>query len=688
MTNQPEQHTARPELSRTVLPRNAIATVACAVAAVAACIGLALAGSRPTAAPEGLPDAGAVTGWSLPATTAIAWLIGALTLGLLIVPVLALGTRTAPDSTAVIARSGRAASVVAVVWMIVLGIQTLLAASLAFGIPPSRMDGAVVSSFVQQTAQGRALCIQLLGAFVIALVAWTITSRTQAAVAASGALLVLLPPALTGHASSAANHDTAVTALAIHIAGYTLWAGGLMALVIIGTALPNILPTAVPRFSSLALWAFAATAISGLINASLRLASPLELFTTGYGRTVVIKIVLTAVVVGLGWWHRRHSMRTLAAAPASWSFLRLAGAEVLLFAATIGVGAALSNSAPPVSGATDLSEASAARVVLGFDLPPAPTGVRVLTETRADLLWLALSILLGALYLRAIVTLARRGDRWPLGRTVSFGIGLLLILAATSAGIGVYAPVLFSAHMVQHMVLSTLAPIFLVLGAPLTLALRALPTSPSDPGPREWLVALLHSRPLKFIAHPLIAAAIFTASFFGLYFTALLPTLMGSHWGHVLMQVHFLLAGYLFFWTLIGIDPGPRRLPYPLRILVLLGVMSIHAFFNIAILQSTTVLAEPYFVSLQRPYLLDLLADQRTGASVGWAMGELPLLVVMLVLAVQWARSEDREAARSDRRSEVARAKGDTDELDDYNTMLAALEEREQLRRSGQRDPA
>jgi putative copper resistance protein D len=228
------------------------------------------------------------------------------------------------------------------------------------------------------------------------------------------------------------------------------------------------------------------------------------------------------------------------------------------------------------------------------------------------------------------------------------------------------------------MLLSTVAPIFLVLGAPASLALRALPTGSNGAGVRELLVSVLNSRFIHFFSNPIVAAIVFVSGFFGLYFTALFPALMGSHWGHTIMQVHFLLAGYLFFWTLIGIDPGPKRAPYPIRILVLLASMSIHAFFNIAILQSNEILAQSYFASIERPYLTDLLADQRVGADIGWALGELPLLIVMITLTVQWSRTDARDAKRSDRQADrAARGDGGPDKLGDYNAYLAKLADRD-----------
>jgi putative copper resistance protein D len=429
----------------------------------------------------------------------------------------------------------------------------------------------------------------------------------------------------------------------------------------------------------LALWAYVVVIGSGLANAWIRLSTLSDIWTTGYGRLLLIKTGCAIALGWLGWYHRKRTIRSSVLHGQTAGFIRFATIEVVIMVATIGVGVGLSQTAPPVNDAIDLTKASAARLVLGFELPPPPTAFSVLVQqVRPDALWIFVALLLGALYALGIRKLAAQGDKWPMGRTISWVGGWLIILWSTSGGIATYSHVLFSAHMVQHMLLSTVAPIFLVLGAPASLALRALPTGSNGAGVRELLVSVLNSRFIHFVSNPIVAAIVFVSGFFGLYFTALFPALMGSHWGHTIMQVHFLLAGYLFFWTLIGIDPGPKRAPYPIRILVLLASMSIHAFFNIAILQSNEILAQSYFASIERPYLTDLLADQRVGADIGWALGELPLLIVMITLTVQWSRTDARDAKRSDRQADrAARGDGGPDKLGDYNAYLAKLADRD-----------
>jgi cytochrome c oxidase assembly factor CtaG len=127
----------------------------------------------------------------------------------------------------------------------------------------------------------------------------------------------------------------------------------------------------------------------------------------------------------------------------------------------------------------------------------------------------------------------------------------------------------------------------------------------------------------------------------------------------------------LFFYVLIGVDPSPRRLPPFAALALLLIVMPFHAFFSIAIMSSSTPLGGDFFSRLDRPYQTDLLADQDLGGSLSWALGELPILLVLLAVFVQWLRSDAREARRIDRR-EDRKAAGESD-LDAYNRYLARL---------------
>ena len=292
---------------------------------------------------------------------------------------------------------------------------------------------------------------------------------------------------------------------------------------------------------------------------------------------------------------------------------------------------------------------------------------------------IGLLVIAGLLYFKGVRTLSAAGTKWPVGRTVAFISGLAAIDFATSGGLGVYAKFSFSYHMTAHMVLGMIAPIGIILGAPITLALRTLPQGRGghERGVRGTLVAILHSRLFSSFANPIVALAIFDGSLFALYLTPLFGTLMASHVGHIVMNIHFILAGALFFHVIVGIDPNPRRIHHLARIVTLFAAMSIHAFFSIAVMSSTTLLDGGYYQSLQTPWVTDLLADQRQGGAIGWAMGEVPILLALIATFVQWMRDDSKEAQRLERSSARKAAMGQPDELAQYNAYLATLAERD-----------
>jgi putative copper resistance protein D len=306
-------------------------------------------------------------------------------------------------------------------------------------------------------------------------------------------------------------------------------------------------------------------------------------------------------------------------------------------------------------------------------MPAAPTASRFILGWEPTGVALAVVGLGAALYLKGLLVLHRRGDAWPVGRTVSWFIGLLVVAWAGFGGLGQYSHVLFSAHMVSHMMLSMVAPIFLVLGAPVTLALRTLPgpRRPGEVSPRGMLTAVLHSRLVSLVTHPLVGPALFVGSLFGLYFTPAFENLMGSHWGHAAMQLHFLAVGTLYFYVLVGVDPSPRTLQPVVRFALLLVTIPFHAFFSISVMSSNSVIAESYWRAIDRPYATDLLHDQYVGGSISWAMGEIPLLLVMGAIFVQWIRSDSREARRLDRAAD----RDEDAELAAYNARLRDLAE-------------
>ncbi|WP_055400169.1 MULTISPECIES: cytochrome c oxidase assembly protein [unclassified Mycobacterium] len=489
----------------------------------------------------------------------------------------------------------------------------------------------------------------------------------------AGSVLTLIPLGLTGHSSAGGSHDLATNSLLIHLVAAGLWAGGLLVLAAYGLRGGGHLALAARRFSAVALWCWVAMALSGVMNAVVRV--PLgDLLTTDYGRLVVAKFLALCVLGVLGWRQRRSSVGRLQAEPdgARRVLLRLALTEAAVFGLTFGVAVGLGRTPPPPPPARlpSIPEAE-----IGYDFNGPPTPARILFDWRFDLIFGTAAIVLAGLYVAAVLRLRRRGDAWPPGRTTAWLLGCLALLFVTSSGIGRYMPAMFSVHMVAHMGLSMLVPILLVLGAPVSLALRALPAAGRDdpPGMREWLLAALHSRLSRFLTNPVVATVLFVAGFYGLYLSTLFDTAVGSHSGHLAMNVHFLLSGYLFYWIVIGVDPTPRPIPPLAKVGVVFASLPLHAFFGVVLMGTRRVLGADYYRSLGLSWHTDLLGDQRLGGGIAWAAGELPLVIVMLALLVQWARSDDRTARRLDRAAE----RDDDAELVAYNAMLAELARRD-----------
>ncbi|GGV60085.1 membrane protein [Streptomyces griseoloalbus] len=304
------------------------------------------------------------------------------------------------------------------------------------------------------------------------------------------------------------------------------------------------------------------------------------------------------------------------------------------------------------------------------DLPPFTLGRGLVWS--ADPFFLIACLLGLALYGWGVARLVRRGDKWPVGRTVAFFAGVLSIGLMMCTKLNDYGMVMFSVHMVQHMVISMVSPILILLGAPITLALRALPPAGRGrKGPRELLLMLLHSRYLRIVTHPVFTIPLFIASLYGLYFTPLFDFLMGSTTGHIAMMVHFLAVGLVFFWPIMGVDPGPHRPGYLMRMLELFAGMPFHAFFGIALMMAST----PMVTTFENPpgsLGIEALSDQNAAGGIAWAFSEVPSVLVLLALLFQWYASDQRQARRKDR---AADRDGDQ-ELEAYNAYLASLHAR------------
>ncbi len=639
-------------------------------------IGAALVASGATAlalsdlAADQLGDPGLPVRVMIPLISAVGDVATAVTMAALVLAAVVI-----PARSPAFALSMRIALVASVVWTLTAIAAIVGAYAVAAGTPLDAPEfGGGVQLFVTSFELGQYLLAAALLAAVTATVTSAATGPVGAGWSALAALVALVPIALSGHSGSAENHETATTSLGLHLIGLSVWVGGVIVLALVARHLGSDMTGVATRFSGLALVAACLVVGSGVLNASTRI-DTVDQLGSQYGLLVVAKLGLGIVLVAVGAVHRRSTLPAVAAGQPH-AFTRLLVAEVVIMAATIGVAVALSTTVPPVSEVTAPLGATAVEVLAGYPEPPAPTAERYLVSWQPDPLWLLVAGALLVGYLCGVRRLRRRGDAWPPLRTLLFTVGCIALVWVTSGGPAVYGRWTFSGHMAQHMLLAMIVPIFFVAGAPLLLAMRTLrPRTDGSRGAREWLLGALQS-PLSHLAtNPIVAAMLFSAGMVAFYYSPLFSLALRTHLGHELMTTHFLLTGYLFVWVLIGVDPGPRRVAHPFRLLVLLATMAFHAFFGVALLQGQRILAADYWVPIAagRGWGTDALSDQQVGAAFAWGFGEAPTLVIALAVAVAWVRDDSRESRRKDRQAD---RDGDA-ELASYNSMLAGLAERD-----------
>ncbi|WP_285666192.1 cytochrome c oxidase assembly protein [Actinorhabdospora filicis] len=644
-------------------------------AVVVAAVALRLGGGVRIVEVPGLPTADPVVAWLLPVAKLVGDLSAALTIGCLVAA--AFFVRSADGRIGAQAyRWLRVGALSGALW--VAASLVILPANYAdlMAWPLSNVTTEGLWSFIVDTENGTAYALTAFLALLAAVIAGRTFTVTGAAVAAILAILAVLPPVFTGHSAASGNHQIAVDSMVLHVVGAALWVGGLAALLLARRDRAEV----AARYSRLALACFGAVALSGVINAATRIESLDYLATTDYGREVTLKALALIVLGAVGYWHRAHTLPKVGETNA---FRRLAAAELVVMGATFGLAVALGRTPPPPTAPRD---ETAARSLLGFDLPGPVSAKAILVDWYPEIIVCTVALTAITLYLLGVRRLRKRGDAWSAVRTALWIAGWCLAIFVTSSGMGRYGMVLFSIHMVQHMTINMLVPILLVLSAPITLALRALKPVRDGRGPREWLTLVLHSKPVKFVSHPLIALGIYVASLYMMYFTGLFYWAMKSHAGHLMMLAHFLAAGSLFFWLLIGPDPAPRNIPYPARVLMMFVAVAFHAIFGLTVMQSTDLLAADWYNALGRTWGDTPMADQRAGGGIAWAFGEAPSLVVLVALLAQWSKSEDKEARRLDRAAKRAQETGrpEEDPHEVYNAYLAELAEKD--RAAGLRD--
>ncbi len=626
---------------------------------LAVLVGLAIGGG---AAALQFSDPGPVIRYGVPLAKALMNIAMAISIGSLVFAGFA-----ANDKSAVLRKLLNLASAGAAVWAIAASVHFVLSFVSVSGAELSLEQTFSQGLWVYATEieLGISLALNLLAAFAISILALSISSLTATALTAALGLGSLIPLALIGHAAGTANHSLAVNSLGMHLIGIVTWVGGLIALFAIKQ---DVLGEAKPmfaRYSSLALASFVIVGISGLGSSYVRIPDAAGLLSP-YGQMLFIKVVLLVVLGAFGAVYRTRILSKLSERG---SFFKLALLEIFIMGAAIGMGTALARTAPPINQAEFITP-TPAQLLTGEPLPPELSLETFFTQWKPDILWALIALWAIGAYLVAVRRLKARGDSWPIARTISWVSGMLLLIFVTSGSLNVYQEYLFSVHMVAHMFLTMAIPVLLVPGAPVTLLTRAVQKrADSSRGVREWVLWAVHTKYAEFVSHPLIAAANFAASLVVFYFTPLFEWATREHIGHQWMIVHFLITGYLFVQSLIGIDPGPSRLGYPFRIVTLIGVMAFHAFFGLALMGGTGLLLPDWFGAMGRTWGLPPLEDQQSGGAIAWGIGELPTIILTIIVSVQWFRSDNRDSKRLDRASD----RSNNQDIDDYNLMLERI---------------
>ncbi|WP_293770998.1 cytochrome c oxidase assembly protein [uncultured Corynebacterium sp.] len=626
----------------------------------------------------GIPDPGRLTTFGLPFLRAAAWIAMATCVGSYLVSAFLISPNVAAvggnDNLIqapltvdghIAARAGCCAAwIVAIISLV----EVPLVMSDLTGTPLTGvLNSTMLTMALGQIATARVWAITALLAAIVGGYGFFARMWSSQPVLLVLALCMVIPLGMEGHSAAGGDHDYGTNSFLWHLVFMVLWIGGLIGLLAHARRLGPDMPTAVRRYSALALFSVIVMSVSGLINAGVRIEFS-DWFNTRYGLIIVAKVTLTLVLAFLGFAHRSLTIPQLESNPGL--FRRVAFVELIIMAATVGVAGTMGRTPPPPPRNPNLNSM---QILLGYELTEAPSAKVLFTSYRFDILFGTIGLLLAAGYIYAVVRVHRRGLEWSRGRTAWWLAGTLGLAWFMSSGFGIYIPALYSMHMIGHMVLSMALPVFMVLGAPLTLIMEAFPPNPEGrPGLHEWAVAATQSRGAGLVGRSAFNLIQYLVVFYALYmFPDFYAYAVKEHAGHVLMNVAFLVSGYVYFWELIGSDSLPRRRPTGIRLVLLFVSMPIHLYAGVYLMQLNTVFALDFYQSLDLPWNPDFLQDQKVGGGYAWGLGQFPLLIVFAYLFFEWLREDRRTARRID-------AKADVDgnaELEDYNAMLAALHE-------------
>jgi len=612
---------------------------------------------------SGLGDTGDLVRWGAPILKMIVSLAGGLVIGGLGVALFVLPPGTPANRTLNLVLGA------GIVWVLSLVAYMVFTYFIVVGAELNFDEGfdANFGFFVMETNLGRLLLIAT-GLSVVATTVVAIARRPfWLAVAFLVAVASAWPFAEMSHSGTMSNHGLAINSLVLHIVFVSLWTGGLTATVV-AMAFGANRADALRRYSSIALLSIAIVAITGTASAIIRIGT-FDNLGSEYGILVLLKATAVVILALLGARWRKAIIPHLDSTRGVAGFAML---EMAILGVVVGLATGLARTEPPIEQ-TLTGPMTPAEILTGRILPGEWTWTAAFTTWNIDLIWTLFAVFTSIFYLWGVERLRHRGDAWPIHRPIMWCGAMAILVYTTSGGVAVYGEFLFSAHMIEHMLLTMLIPVGIVLAAPVTLVARAIEVRhDGSRGMREWFLGIIHSKWIGFVGHPLVSTVVFGLSLMVFYYSPLLSWASTTHLGHEWMILHFLLAGYLFVQALIGVDPSPHRTSYPVRMILLMGTMGFHAFFGLSLMTGTSLLLPEWFGAMGRTWGDSPLVDQQVGGAIAWGIGELPTLILSAMVVLSWIRSDEREAKRSDRQA----VRDHDAELEGYNAMLEKLEKR------------
>ncbi|WP_186322112.1 cytochrome c oxidase assembly protein [Curtobacterium pusillum] len=599
-----------------------------------------------------IADPGAVVRFGLPIARLVVDLSAAATIGGLALATVGL-SRTAPEWNRAIDVAAGAAGV----WTVASAVTTFFTFLSVAGSKVSLDEqfGQSMGVFLTGTDLGLAWLVTVLVAAAVTVLCFAVRSRGMVALTAGVSMIGLIPLAQQGHAAGTASHDAAVTALGLHLVGAALWVGGLVMLVLLRPVIDaDRLALVVGRYSSIALGCFVLVAVSGVASAQIRVGALSNLFTA-YGVLVLVKIAAIVAMGVLGAVQRQRAIRSLTVAPdRRRPFWTLIVVELAVMGVASGFAAALGRTATPVDqiALSKTTNPSPAELLTDDTLPHAPGAWGWLTAWNIDLFWLMAAVLVAATYAAGVLRLRRRGEHWPVRRTVALGIALVSLVVATSGSLHTYDRFLVSANVGAHLLLGLAVPTLLWAAAPVRLVRAAVhPRDDDSTGVREWAGVLLDNAAVRYLVQPFPAFVFLAAVWWAFFVTDALRWSVSDSTGRTVIDVVFLLVGLLAVPTLLTpIAAGARRASVPAALVRIAGAVIVAAglvSLGIAMRGPLGLLQASWFGAMGRTWGPDPLVDQARAGALLVVAGAVVLVTVVVVVLVRVRREAASPASAS-----------------------------------------